>query len=700
MRHTCFRTAASLLALLLPACWGQVDETAPAEPAAGPERPVPPLLPTADPGYRNPDLYLPPFEQPPSTPASPRPPAVRLPSQPWFGAPDAVPGPHVMVDPRDVATEPGASAPATAISGGTLLVLREGQIAVASDPDRDRIFVADLARGVVVRELVLEPGSEPGRLAEDAAGRVFVVLRGSGQLVTLEPKTFAVAERRAVCPAPRGVAVLPDGSRVYVACAGGELVALPAAGGPPQWTRRLERDLRDVLLDADGVTLMVTTFRSARLLLTDLEGNPRDVLSPPEALNLNRRLRAGPEGPAATRFTPSVAWRALAAPGGGAVMLHQRGFTGQIPADPGRAESSGGYGGGNSCGGVVQTVVSQVGGAAPRRPAPEIPGAVMTVDAALSRDGRTLALVGLGQAHTPMIGSTIHLGPLQHTARWDDDAGCMHVGPTSFERQESPLPWSDEDRQVLQRRHLRGEAVAVAFDGRDDLVVQLREPAELVVPRRGQRIRLSDDSRANVGQAIFHADTSVGIACGSCHPEGGEDGRVWRFVDLGPRRTQSLRGGISATAPLHWDGDMRDLGQIAREVYTNRMNGPELTTYEIGALSRWIDGIPLLPTATGSDAGAVARGQALFQSAQTGCVACHNGPRLTNNLSVDVGTGRILQVPSLLGLGARAPYLHTGCAPTVAARFSPDCGGGDRHGVTSGLTSEQASDLQAYLESL
>jgi cytochrome c peroxidase len=212
-------------------------------------------------------------------------------------------------------------------------------------------------------------------------------------------------------------------------------------------------------------------------------------------------------------------------------------------------------------------------------------------------------------------------------------------------------------------------------------------------------LSLATDTRADTGHEIFHASSGAGIACASCHPEGGEDGRVWRFSGLGPRRTQSLRGGVSATAPLHWDGDMRDLPQIAHEVFTRRMGGPPLSTEESAALSAWVDTIPLLPVSPPADPAAVARGQTVFASAATGCSACHSGPRLTSNLNADVGTGKALQVPSLRGLGARAPYLHTGCAATLAGRFSPDCGG-DRHGVTGGLTPQQAADLQAYLESL
>jgi hypothetical protein len=59
-----------------------------------------------------------------------------------------------------------------------------------------------------------------------------------------------------------------------------------------------------------------------------------------------------------------------------------------------------------------------------------------------------------------------------------------------------------------------------------------------------------------------------------------------------------------------------------------------------------------------------------------------------------------LQVPSLRGLGLRAPFMHDGCAKTLEERFTSDCGGGDKHGHTSHLTSAEISDLTAYLRSL
>ena len=57
------------------------------------------------------------------------------------------------------------------------------------------------------------------------------------------------------------------------------------------------------------------------------------------------------------------------------------------------------------------------------------------------------------------------------------------------------------------------------------------------------------------------------------------------------------------------------------------------------------------------------------------------------------------KVPSLLGVAARAPFMHDGCAATLDDRFG-SCGGGDAHGKTSQLSAAQRADLVAFLESL
>ena len=216
----------------------------------------------------------------------------------------------------------------------------------------------------------------------------------------------------------------------------------------------------------------------------------------------------------------------------------------------------------------------------------------------------------------------------------------------------------------------------------------------------GAPITLSTISRSDTGHDLFHANAGSGIACASCHAEGTEDGRTWTFACEGTRRTQSLQIGLKGTEPFHWGGDEMDFTQLVNDVFVGRMSGPQLSAEQIGATLTWLDTQPRRTHTMPTDAAAIARGKALFNdAAHTACSTCHSGPSLTNNQTVDVGTGGMFQVPSLVGISTRGPYMHDGCAKTLRDRFGP-CGGGDKHGVTSKLTQPQIDDLVTFLGTL
>jgi hypothetical protein len=64
------------------------------------------------------------------------------------------------------------------------------------------ILRADTAARSLTHTIGLQPGDEPGRLAEDAAGRVHVARRTGGALVTIDPSTGTIVSReRRVVPA-------------------------------------------------------------------------------------------------------------------------------------------------------------------------------------------------------------------------------------------------------------------------------------------------------------------------------------------------------------------------------------------------------------------------------------------------------------------------------------------------------------------
>jgi mono/diheme cytochrome c family protein len=306
----------------------------------------------------------------------------------------------------------------------------------------------------------------------------------------------------------------------------------------------------------------------------------------------------------------------------------------------------------------------------------------LAVDAAVSPDGSQIAIASPGNAHTtlPQLQTTSFSAVVAGGAF----APCLGTGTPVSPGMIAP----------------EGQVVAVSYASNGTLFAQTREPAQLWSSDGGAAITLTTDLLPDTGHLIFHANSGSGIACASCHPEGGEDGRVWNFACLGARRTQSLRGRLSETAPFHWDGDMNTFPKLVDEVFVGRMAGPKTTDVQNMALLHWLDRVPELPAAGDTTkSAAVERGRALFEG-QARCGTCHMGSHLTNNLTVDVGTGAMLQVPSLKGVAWRAPFLHDGRAATLLDRFDARFGASDKHGLTSQLRASNIADLTAYLETL
>jgi mono/diheme cytochrome c family protein len=479
------------------------------------------------------------------------------------------------------------------------------------------------------------------------------VLRGAGAVATVDPDAAAVTARRDVCPLPRGIAWNPSAASLYVVCAGGEFVTLPAEGAAA--TARLAvDDLRDVVMHRGAP--QVSTFRAASLHRVEPSGARAAVTA---------TLRA----PAPT---DALAWRVAPVAGGGVITLSQSVRSRTLGAFGG---SAGYYGDVTASVPMMPrvrfTLATGEAGLDAR-----VPDGGLAVDVAAAFDGASLRVAiaspgwSFGQGVAP-----VREWILAHGDAWEV-IGAERL-PRTF--------------------HARGQPVAVTYTERRELVVQTRAPGRIVTPTR--ELVLYDDEVADEGHDIFHASTASGLACASCHPEGAEDGIAWDFLGTGTRRTPSLRGGILRTAPFHWDGDLRDMTALCDLVFTSRMGGDALRPAQAQRLGLWLDGLAA-PRAPALDGEAVARGEALFRSAETGCATCHAGPMLTDNRSYDVGTGRRFQVPPLVGLAYRAPYMHDGCAATLDDRLTdPSCGGGDRHGRTSQLTPAQRADLVAFLAS-
>lgn len=614
------------------------------------------------------------------------------------------------------------------ITGGTLLVTADGARAVVADPDRDHVVTIELETGKVLNDLALAQGDEPGRLVEDGAGRVHVALRRGGSLITLDA-TGKLVDSRFVCAEPRGVAFDAAADAVYVACTGGELVALPAAGGVESNRKFLERDLRDVVVS--GGQLIVTKFRTADLITLDRQLNVLGRVLPPTVPRSDFGFGGipaedgggAPSEPGVIDAAASIAWRTIALPDGTVVMSHQRKVKAMLDT-----EQPGGYGG--DCGGgpVEDAVTVMAPGQAPRAAA-QIARAALPVDIAVSKAGDKIAVVSAGNRTVTVVPAASLGNPDEDRCEpppppppCDDTPGDGDDTPT----EPQPVPGTDgggaprttidggccEDKNFDGRcdddddedddKERLGPPTSVAFAPSGDLVIYYPEAAKLVVRTQAgpvsRAIALPFKAANDPGRNVFHQQTRIGLACASCHPEGREDGLVWNFAQLGPRRTQSLAGDLLQRAPFHWEGDMTDLTVLMDDVFANRMSGGFLSDTEKQALGPWLGRIPA-PAPRIFDVNAAARGQAIYNRPEVGCASCHNGELMTNNLLVNVGTGGKFKVPSLVGIGARAPFMHDGCAPTLMDRFTT-CGNSTAHGNTTNLSSQELSDLVEYLESL
>jgi len=578
------------------------------------------------------------------------------------------------------------------ISGGTLHILAGGLTAIAADPDRDRVLVVDLTSGEVRHEIALEAGDEPGRVVSDAAGRAHIALRRGGAVVTIDPSSGEVLARRNVCAAPRGIAAFTPveggDETLVVACASGELVELLAAPDGGVLSKLfIEPDLRDVVFTGNGTRAarrtLVSSFRSARVITLSPDNEVEQENQPP-GYQSEFTMR---------RFAPTVAWRMIPKDDG-AVVLHQRSAT--VPLAPVSPDAPAIYYEAMDCGNSVVHAAASDFNAAGQNVSPEQTGGLGTfalaVDVAYSPEDDIIFGSEGALYFVSATGKTIN-----GVSRQNLDAE-LDACASGFFRGIS--------------RNVGGEPIAVAFDAAGPseipgvIVVQIREPSMLVVYDTAlnwkANILLGGDRRADSGHAIFHGNPdapTATISCASCHPEGRDDGHVWQFADVGERRTQSLEGNVMDTAPFHWAGDMDEMSDLMSTVFVDRMRGLPQSPERVDALTSWLREVPRVGPSDVRDDDAILRGKAVFESEKAACSTCHVGDNFTDNTTVDVGTGEKLQVPSLVNVRNRAPFMHNGCAQSLHDRFDPACGG-SKHGDISALSEADIDDLVAYMLSL
>lgn len=274
------------------------------------------------------------------------------------------------------------------------------------------------------------------------------------------------------------------------------------------------------------------------------------------------------------------------------------------------------------------------------------------------------------------------------------------------------------------------------------------------------------EGKADLGAALFFDPILSGshsVSCETCHqPAVGWADRL--PLSLGDRhepmavRSPTLIG-VAGAPRLGWDGKFDSIETVALRAITapGNMDLPVKEALErlsanpayvkrfmtvfgrngiteahlLQALATYVRSIgtpetPFDRWVAGNESAvtdAAKRGFALFRG-KAGCANCHSGPDFTDysfadvgvGVGDDIGRGRVFptskslryafKVPSLRDVALRAPYMHDGSLPTLAAVIDEyDRGGIDRPSRSPkikplGLTAAEKGDLADFLETL
>jgi mono/diheme cytochrome c family protein len=567
--------------------------------------------------------------------------------------------------------------PQRPIIGGQLATSADLTRILVADAENDRLRVFDLANGLKY-EVSLPNHSWPTRALELTDGKIRVLLRATGELAIVTPASGdnkpAQVATVAVCAEPRALTAGKNPGEVLVGCAGGELVTV--AGSQVGETVASNVEWRDLTLLPDGST-QGTSFRAAELVSFS-GGVVNTRLKPPA-----QRLSQNPINTTdVVMHLPQVAWRMVPASGGRTFVVHQLHadsirVESMVPGLPPIPPSSNPYGGGVSTGNgpglppacndsAVVTGITTVnaGGVT----AVQRTNDVLPVDAALSPDGTQLAVASAG-------GTGLSIYP---TGLLDKSNPCLTptAGLTGISL--TSVVWVSNTKLVVMES-LR--STPMVFD----------------LATGASRMMGNEADRSSPAHALFHHAPRNGaaLACASCHPEGGEDGHVWN-IDGKPRRTQSLAGGVMERMPFHWRGDLSNLSSLMTDTFEKRMGGAPIPADLQGALGTWLDTIPAPKASVVLSADAKTAGLAAFAKGQ--CTSCHLDNGHVEGPAADIGTGESVRSPSLIGLQARAPYLHTGEIIDIRARVMGNLH--SAHGRVDLLSMPEKESLITYLQSL
>ncbi|AKT37281.1 hypothetical protein [Chondromyces crocatus] len=650
--------------------------------------------------------------------------------------------------------------------------VREGG-ALARSVDDDALVVADEDHGVVrVVPLPLDPARPgvavtlPGRPAQvlPLDGKVLVTVRDPGLLLVLRPDPTAglVETARIALPLDAwGLAVTPDEKTALVTSAWtAKISAVDLTSATVTWTVPLPREPRGIAITPDGHSAYVSHLIGADL--TRLDGltsapTPRRIPFPASPLR----------APSAVRLAASLGY-ALAFSDDGRRLFAARHALGAM--------------GHASWFGAATVDVLVPGDDTPLAPLHQggLPVArstfaeqVITPDSVITVPGASVtpftqprALAYRKQTRTLLVAAegddlvaeldALAVDPSLAIVRTYKVGSQIdpHLRVAGACGAPTGLALSADETTAWVFCRATYDLVALRLGDADPPLPAVDPDASAGVPppppedKPVALVHLADDPldpETATGRRLFYSATdavmSGNLACAGCHPEGRDDGYVWReatfdtsdgiqtnFVgrpELMPdlakkkgyaRRTPLLAGNVAAPGPYGWHGESEDLPTRMRAGFGlhrwgglpqgHDPNGLIARSHHLSAFLR--RGLVPPPRSDAPLDERAMRGQQIFTSKDARCSQCHvPETQYTDRTAYpmpkrpspgyDDDPRREYKTPSLRFVAGRAPYLHDGRHGTLTDLIERNA---DWMGKTSHLSPDDRAALVAFLETL
>jgi mono/diheme cytochrome c family protein len=579
-----------------------------------------------------------------------------------------------------------------------------------ADADNQAVHAVDPSSGRIVTTLL---DGQPEQLVSLGSGRVVVALRSRNEVALLRfdaDGAGKVVLREKVATEPWGLATTSRGEILVTSAWGRALTALDGRTLRTRWSIELPREPRAVVATRDGTRAFVTHLVGASLSVVDL-GAGRPAARSVRALGAPHRNRVDDAiGVGTLHRSPALAYAAAISESGTRIfvphLVEQTGSTtphsipgsyGGVPIEEETSTASVAVIGTRDAeplGGPPPVVASgakreeathlrklaslvadsEIGFALPpvESPARQARAAVVFRDSLFVASQGTREVVELDARA---------IDPAMNVVR----RVKVGEGPTGLavDRDAHKLfAWSQIAHELTTINLGTGETTALAV-GADPLDPEVAKGRRLFITELDRRI--SRDGRA----------------CAACHPDGRDDGQVWK-LGAGPRQTPTLLGRLER-GPFGWEAKHADLRDNMRETM-GRLGGGGISTPDLTALASYLRRGLVVPNRPAEDSEDVRRGRDLFTSAEVGCSGCHElETDGSDRKRHDVGSRAKGDVPvkfrtaPLKFVGGTGPYFHDGRYATLEQLIDSNY---DAMGETSQLTDPDRRALVAFLRSL